>query len=745
MRLLGLRIRHFRRFQDAVYTFDPRLNVLVGPNEAGKSTLRHAILTAFFVNPATTSKKVAEWRPWGSESLGSIALEFEMDGRRYELRKDFERRRAELRDLHHGLTWEGVRAQEKVLQALGLSTEGLYRATAMIEQAEIATLRVGSADIGTRLSRVVQAGPGDQEAGAVIKRLEKEIAELERGLERPVKNPGTIRRLQNEVETLQAQQADLQRRIARLDTQREELRRIRGEYEAGARELRDKEALLRENQDFLAMEAQLKPLREQERGLAERIAAIEKGYAGLQALGRDLEALQAQGVPDDVAIARLHGARGAVQNQRREVERQQEAIRAAAARIDALSAAPAASPWTGAFLPAGVVLLVAGMAAGAAGALGRAGAALFAVALTLLAGGLALIYAAYRHRRRLAEFRLERESAALRRDEMRETLRAAQDALAQEEAALRAAVAATGSATVEEAVSRHARLRNLVQERMAVQSQVEAHLGGGKIEDLREELDRLRADIAGREAVLMRPEAQVKRLTPLQVQQLEHDVKDLTQKVHRLQARQDHLERETAEGAPDYEVLVTLQEQLADRQEALEAARRKARVYRAAREGLQTARQQTLIPARRLVEERAGEYLSVLTLGAYDKVQIEEPPLRVAVWVPQADAWMEPAEPALSRGTADQIYLAVRLALVEVLAEGNHPPLLLDDPFGTFDPERLRAAMALLRKVSAAHQVLLFTCRPEYEPFADRVIALSDQPPPPELPGPLWQPPPQTH
>src|SRR3989304_6449241 len=28
------------------------------------------------------------------------------------------------------LTWEGVRAQEKVLQALGLPTEGLYRATA---------------------------------------------------------------------------------------------------------------------------------------------------------------------------------------------------------------------------------------------------------------------------------------------------------------------------------------------------------------------------------------------------------------------------------------------------------------------------------------------------------------------------------------------------------------------------------------------------------------------------------------
>src|SRR3970282_326980 len=169
--------------------------------------------------------------------------------------------------------------------------------------------------------------------GAVIKRLAKDIAELERGLDRPVKNPGTIRRLQNEVETLQAQQADLPRRIARLDTQREELRRIRGEYEAGARELRDKEALLRENQDFLAMEAELEALRVPARGLSERIAGIEKGYARWQAIGRDLEALQAKGVPDDVAIARLHGARGAVQNQRRVGERQAGGVRGDAAPV----------------------------------------------------------------------------------------------------------------------------------------------------------------------------------------------------------------------------------------------------------------------------------------------------------------------------------------------------------------------------------------------------------------------------
>jgi uncharacterized protein YhaN len=746
VRLARLRVRQFRRFEDAEFTFDPRLNVLVGPNEAGKSTLRHVILTALFVNPATTSKKVAEWRPWGSESPGWIALEFEIDGRRFEVRKDFERRRTELRDLLNGVTWDGPRAQEAILRGVGLSTEGLYRATAMVEQSEIASLRVGAADIGTRLSRIVQAGPGDAEASSVIKHLDKEIAEQERGLDKPAKNPGTIRRLQGETESLGAQLAELQRRIARLDEQRDELRRIRAEHAEAVRELRDKDALLRENQMFLILEGELEPLRAQERQLAERIAAVERGYERLAHTGRDLEALQAQGVPDDDAIARLHAAQGAAQARREEVLRRQHALRTAQTRLEQLAAPAPGRPWTRVAVPGGIALVAAAFGLGVIG-VARSAALPLLAALILVVGGVGLILAEARRRRRSVSLRAEREAAVVRLEESQAALGTAGEVLQRQEEALRSVVAATGSATVEEALARHTRLRGLWEDRAAVQGQVEALLSGRPLEGLAEELAQKRADIARREAALSRPEAQTKRLTQLQVQQLEHDVADLTERVHRLRARQDHLERMTAEGAPDFEVLVLLQERLAEVQEMLEATRRRNRVYRAVREGLQTARQQTLIPARRLVEERAGEYLGLLTMGAYDKVKVEEPPLRVSVWVPQAGDWLEPAEPELSRGTADQVYLAVRLALVEVLAdEGRHPPLLLDDPFATFDPERLRAAMALLRRVGEANQILLFTCRPDYEAFGDRVIAVGEHAPePPDIPGPLWQPPPQTH
>ena len=44
MRLVWLNLRHFRRFQDAQVNLDAPVIALVGPNEAGKSTLLEAIV-----------------------------------------------------------------------------------------------------------------------------------------------------------------------------------------------------------------------------------------------------------------------------------------------------------------------------------------------------------------------------------------------------------------------------------------------------------------------------------------------------------------------------------------------------------------------------------------------------------------------------------------------------------------------------------------------------------------------------
>lgn len=66
----------------------------------------------------------------------------------------------------------------------------------------------------------------------------------------------------------------------------------------------------------------------------------------------------------------------------------------------------------------------------------------------------------------------------------------------------------------------------------------------------------------------------------------------------------------------------------------------------------------------------------------------------------------------LSAGTADQLYLAVRLAICEmILPPEQNPPLILDDALLTFDDARLSTTLDYLTRLGAQRQVLLFTCQ----------------------------------
>jgi hypothetical protein len=66
----------------------------------------------------------------------------------------------------------------------------------------------------------------------------------------------------------------------------------------------------------------------------------------------------------------------------------------------------------------------------------------------------------------------------------------------------------------------------------------------------------------------------------------------------------------------------------------------------------------------------------------------------------------------LSRGTREQLFLSLRMALVTQYAQrGVQLPLVLDDVFVNFDSHRARAAAGVLHEFAGlGHQVLIFTC-----------------------------------
>ena len=107
--------------------------------------------------------------------------------------------------------------------------------------------------------------------------------------------------------------------------------------------------------------------------------------------------------------------------------------------------------------------------------------------------------------------------------------------------------------------------------------------------------------------------------------------------------------------------------------------------------------------------QEASGYLDRLTQGRYRRVWT--PLGEHALRVDDAAGQSLPVE-VLSRGTREQLFLSLRLALASSYARRGAPlPLILDDVLVNFDAERAKAAAAVLRDFAAAgHQLLIFTC-----------------------------------
>lgn len=80
----------------------------------------------------------------------------------------------------------------------------------------------------------------------------------------------------------------------------------------------------------------------------------------------------------------------------------------------------------------------------------------------------------------------------------------------------------------------------------------------------------------------------------------------------------------------------------------------------------------------------------------------------------------------LSGGTADQVYLAVRLAICK-LALGKDVPIVLDDALVRFDDERMRAALTLLRQEAGTRQIILFSCQKREQAALEQIQAAERQ------------------
>jgi uncharacterized protein YhaN len=120
---------------------------------------------------------------------------------------------------------------------------------------------------------------------------------------------------------------------------------------------------------------------------------------------------------------------------------------------------------------------------------------------------------------------------------------------------------------------------------------------------------------------------------------------------------------------------------------------------------------------------RASELFRRLTLGSFislrtDFDEEDQPVLRGV-----RSGGVEIGVEAMSDGTRDQLYLALRVATLERYADhGNPMPVVLDDILVHFDDDRARATLELIGELSERMQVLFFTHHARLVELAREVI-----------------------
>jgi len=123
---------------------------------------------------------------------------------------------------------------------------------------------------------------------------------------------------------------------------------------------------------------------------------------------------------------------------------------------------------------------------------------------------------------------------------------------------------------------------------------------------------------------------------------------------------------------------------------------------------------------------RASVYFRKLTCGSLTTIETDFDESDQPVLVGLRTSGERLRVDAMSTGTRDQLYLALRLATLDHYVESSEPlPFIVDDILIQFDDDRSRATLDALADFSAKTQVILFT---HHERVVQEARGLKDAP-----------------
>lgn len=651
----------YGKLNQAQLSLQPELNVICAPNEGGKSTWSRFLLTMFYGLNTRQRGELADknrFQPWsGSPMQGRLELAVGDDVLTLS-------RRTQRADSPMGVfscTYAGTDTPVRGLDALRCGEtllgvpQSVYQRCAFIPSGSMAI--DADADLERRINALISTGEEKISFSQAETRLKRQLHQ------RKYNRSGAIPLLESEIASLSSAQAEVQDLAERETSLRQQLRQVQEE-----------QVTLRAAQQ---QEAQ------------QRIAEKQRLL---------------QSLPDSAALQSINEQLGAVRSMGEQVQQardaaaaQEQTIQAQLQELSRNPLHPMTKPELEAQLqiqppaPPQVAQLLISLALGLCGGgflwyeIGQSQLLWLcaACAVTALAAGNFL---------RLLIQRIRRQQVRRRELQRQEELRKLAD-------------------------SYLPMLEKLEEQRSLLQQRQQA---------VADSEQRLRATLADLLTVVQKWDAGVHTPTDVRrfVQQTAQRREALAEEIRQAQADALHAQTPDADGSA-----ARLQQQIAQVQGQLAAlggtedapqriARKQEQLHRLQGEydslalALDALRSANTTLQNRFSPElgrRAAEIFADMTGSPWSHILLDRE-FRLS-----AEAGSDPTRRSvqlLSSGTADQLYLAVRLAICEmVLPAEQNAPLILDDALLTFDDERLHKTLDYLVRLGEQRQILLFSCQ----------------------------------
>lgn len=685
MKLISLSLTKFKRFIDKQIEFNPGLNIIWGQNESGKSTIYDAIVRSFFGKDR--GKAVENW----SGGPSSSSLVYTADDETFILERLFTEGISRLSQIVDDQLIDTVTTKDaistRITKHLGITSKAVLDNTVFIKQADMS--RPGSSDmsvVGDEIQRIL-TGTAQTNATDAIRKLESARDDV-KGKPRPA-NPREYDRINQRITSLAEEIAKARasrERITRISNELSELD-VRIEHET--ERLDSLKLFIDQYNRWSELKKHESELNEKHKELFQKLRDIDESQSKFDSIQLSLQKYAPLIGKDDEILAQLT----VITNKINELELK-------SAKIEGSSETYHSSTGGLVFIlmaTVGILLSIASIYMGIA----------WNKAYFYMLFPVILLLLLYK--------KMQRVNQSAIKNHLMNTNEAVKNDLNQVRTEEKSILNYLGTKNSKESIEKIQMYRQLVAKSNDQDIIHKTLLSGKNINELRKneiELDRelnsIRREIEA-DYLNYHPTQEEAAKWKSEYSALQNSLPNAIKRKHELTGA---LEAEN-NNIKDIAALNGEMAYLQSRRKELDFLHS---AYEESISALNKITREVSDEYLPMLSHSATEYMNKLTNGRYTSVEIK------GGWDIKVDSneRNSVSPDILSMGTLDQLYFSLRLACGEILAKGVNLPIILDDPFASFDQNRLMEALNMLTVIAETNQTILLTHDPQVREWAEQ-------------------------